>query len=116
MMSIFDLTNKNTQKGIVKLWKKMEKDDKDYFIDQVALALSVWGTDDKGKKLVAKVLTTLVTDGSGNLADFGLYIEEYLEDNSKEKRKGKMERASGIISRYRLKTALSSIPHKEVEL
>lgn len=115
-MGIFELAGKETQKGIVKLWKDMGREDKDYFIDQVALALSVWGTDENGKKLVAKVLDTLIKDGSGNLADFGLYIEEYLSENSKEARGGKMKRASGVISRYRMKNALSSIPHKEVDV
>ena len=74
------------------------------------------GSDEAGKILVGKVIATLIKDGSENLADFGLYIEECLSGNVGEKRNGKIERASGIIARYRLKNALSSVPHKEIEL
>ena len=114
-MGAFEKIGGETKKEMVRIWKEMKEEDKDYFVDQVALALSIWGTDDPGKLLVAKVLETLVNDGSGNLADFGLYIDEYLSENGGEARKGKMERASGIIGRYRLKNALSSVPHKEIE-
>ncbi|MBD3389774.1 hypothetical protein GF415_02345 [Candidatus Micrarchaeota archaeon] len=115
-MGAFEKINMVRKKDMVRIWKEMKMEDKDYFVDQVALALSIWGTDEKGKVLVAEVLGTLIEDGSENLSDFGLYIEEYLVKNKKESRKGKMERASGIINRYRLKNALSSVPHKEIEL
>ena len=115
-MGAFEKIKIGTKKDMVRIWKEMNEEDKDYFVDQVALALSIWGADDAGKTLVSKVLATLVEDGSENLADFGLYIEEYLSSNSGERRKGKMERAHGIIARYRLKNALSSVPHKEIEL
>lgn len=115
-MGAFEKIGLDVKKEMVRIWKGMGNEDKDYFVDQVALALSIWGGDEAGKLLVGKVLATLIEDGSENLADFGLYIEEYLEDNAKEKRKGKMERASGIIARYRLKNALSSVPHKEIEI
>ena len=112
----FEKIDPETRRGVVRIWKGMSSEDKDYFVDQVALSLSVWGVDEAGKDLVTKVMQTLVEDGSENLADFGLYIEEYLAGNNREKRKGNMKRASGIISRYRLKNALSSVPHKEIEL
>ncbi|MCP4646859.1 MAG: hypothetical protein GY852_03875 [bacterium] len=115
-MGAFEKISGGTKKDMVRIWKDMDEEDKDYFVDQVALALSIWGGDSPGKTLVAKVLATLIEDGSENLADFGLYIEEYISSNGGEARKGKMERASGIIARYRLKNALSSVPHKEIEL
>ena len=115
-MGAFEKIDVETKRNMVKIWKNMGTEDKDYFVDQVALALSIWGTDERGTFLVAKVMATLVKDGSENLADFGIYIENYLKRNKREKRKGKMERASGIIGRYRLKNALSSVPHKEIEL
>jgi len=115
-MGAFEKIDVDSKKEMVQIWERMGDEDKDYFVDQVALALSIWGSDDAGKVLVGKVISTLVTDGSENLADFGLYIEEYLVGNREEKRSGKVKRASGIISRYRLKNALSSVPHKEIEL
>ncbi len=115
-MGAFEKIDMDSKKEMVHIWEKMGGEDKDYFVDQVALALSIWGSDDAGKLLVGKVIGTLIKDGSENLADFGLYIEEYLEGNRGEKRSGKVERASGIIARYRLKNALSSVPHKEIEL
>lgn len=115
-MGIFELVDVGTKREMVRLWKAMKQEDRDYFADQVALALSVWGSDEQGRTLVAKVLATLVKDKSENLADFGLYIEDYLEGNSKESRKEQMEKASGVITRYRLKNALTSVPHKETEI
>ncbi len=115
-MGAFEKIDSETKKKMVGIWGGMDEEDKNYFVDQVALALSIWGCDESGKLLVARVIGTLVKNGSKTLADFGLYIDEYLEENGKEKRRGKMERASGVISRYRLKNALSSVPHKDMEL
>jgi hypothetical protein len=114
-MGAFEKIDLSTKKKMVEIWGKMDDEDKNHFVDQVALALSIWGCDEAGKLLVANIMGTLVENGSKTLADFGLYIEEYLEGNSGEKRRGKMERASGIIARYRLKNALSSVPHKDIE-
>lgn len=114
-MGAFEKLDSSTKKKMAEIWGKMDEEDKNHFVDQVALALSIWGCDDAGKLLVAKVISTLVGNGSKTLADFGLYIDEYLEGNSGEGRRGKMERASGIIARYRLKNALSSVPHKDLE-
>jgi len=115
-MGAFEKIDVETKKEMTKISGKMSPSDREYFVDQVALALSIWGTDEKGTLLVAKIMAKLVNDGSENLADFGLYIEDYIVGNSREKRMDKLERASGIISRYRLKNALSSVPHKEIEL
>ena len=115
-MGAFEKIDVDTKREMTKIWGKMSASDREYFVDQVALALSIWGTDEKGTLLVARIMAKLVTDGSENLADFGLYIEDYIVGNSSEKRMDKLERASGIISRYRLKNALSSVPHKEIEL
>ena len=115
-MGAFEKIDVESKKEMVHIWEKMGAEDKDYFVDQVALALSIWGSDETGKILVGEVIATLVKDGSENLADFGLYIEEYLAEDGGKRRNGKIERANGIISRYRLKNALSSVPHKEIEL
>jgi hypothetical protein len=115
-MGAFEKIDGSVKKKMVGIWEGMDEEDKNYFVDQVALALSVWGCDERGKLLVAKVVKKLVEGGSKTLADFGLYIDEYLDENGKEKRRVKMQRASGVISRYRLKNALSSVPHKDIEL
>ncbi|MEM4272380.1 MAG: hypothetical protein QXH30_02225 [Candidatus Bilamarchaeaceae archaeon] len=115
-MAAFEHIDEETKKGMVAIWKGMSEEDREYFVDQVALALSIWGGDEAGKLLVARVMSTLVKDGSKNLADFGLYIEEYLESNEKEGRKERMMRASDVINRYRMKNALSSVPHKDFEV
>ncbi len=115
-MVAFEHIDEETKKEMVGIWKGMSEEDREYFVDQVALALSIWGGDEAGKLLVARVMSALVKDGSRNLADFGLYIEEYLSNNAKESRKEHMERASDIITRYRMKNALSSVPHKDFEV
>lgn len=115
-MVAFENVDEETKKEMVAIWKGMSEEDREYFVDQVALALSIWGGDEAGKLLVARVMTQLVKDGSRNLADFGLYIDEYLSSNARESRKEQMGRASDIITRYRMKNALSSVPHKDFEV
>ena len=111
-MGVFDGINAKTKKEIVAIWAKMNAKDRDYFIDQVALALSVWGSDDNGRGLIVGVLERMVRDGSGNLSDFGLYVEEYAHAEGGRNKKSVM-RAGKIIDDYRLRNALSSVPHKE---
>ncbi len=111
-MGVFEGVNAKAKKEIVKIWAKMNAKDRDYFIDQVALALSIWGSDENGRKLVVGVLESMVADGSGNLSDFGLYVEQFaIEEGGRNKKS--MIRAGRIIDDYRLRNALSSVPHKE---
>ena len=111
-MGVFGDIDSKVKKKVVKIWSKMKAKQRDYFIDQVALALSVWGSDEGGRRIVTEVLNILVEDGSENLSDFGLYVEKYLEGGG-GKRAQKVRRAGKVIEDYRLRNALSSVPHKE---
>ena len=91
----------------------MEDKHKDFFVDQVALAMSIWGSDEMGKSFIAKILETMMEDGSENLSDFGLYVESILGEA--DKREDKVRKAGIIIDDYRMRNALSSVPHKEIE-
>ncbi len=109
---MIDLIDDNSKEKVLSIWHNMQDSDKEHFINQVALALSIWGSDEKGKTMVLKVLNQLVEEGSSNLADFGLFIEDLV---SKEKSlKGKIKRAALIIEGYRIKHALPSEPHKPI--
>lgn len=99
---------------IITIWKGMSDIDKGHFINQVALALSVWGSDEKGKRLVVDVLRLMTTNGTSTLADFGLYVEKALKLEEAVGLSSKIKRASIIIEGYRIKNALPSEPHKEL--
>lgn len=113
-MGVFEGVGEATKKKMVKVWEKMDEKDRDFFVDQVALAMSIWGSDETGKSFIAKILEKMMEDGSENLSDFGLYVESILEEA--EKRQDKVRRASIVIDDYRMRNALSSVPHKEIEL
>ena len=99
---------------VVDCWKHMSETDKTHFINQVALALSVWGSDDQGKELAVGILKSMVSDGSSTLADFGLYVNPAgLLDAGL---KNKVKRASLILEGYRIKHSLPSEPHKDLAI
>lgn len=108
-----DLDEESAEK-IINIWKSMDEGDKAHFINQVALALSVWGSDKKGKLLVLEILDLMTDNGTKTLADFGLYIDKILEGKGDKKASEKIERASLIIEGYRIKNAMSSEPHLEL--
>lgn len=115
-MGVFEDVDGETKQLVINSWRKMSETEKTHFINQVSLALTVWGTDEAGKKAVVEVLTKLIKDGSKNLSDFGLYIRELYEKKELGSKLDKIKRAALIIEGYRIKNALSSEPHKELEL
>lgn len=115
-MDVFEDVDNDIKLKIVQKWKKMNDTDKTHFINQVSLALSVWGSDDKGKKFVVNILTEMVSNGSNTLADFGLYVDRLIEKRLTTERLEKIKRVSLILEGYRIKNALPSEPSKEIEL
>ncbi len=113
-MTVFEEVDIETKKKMVSIWKKMNQEQKDHFVNQVALALSIWDSDEKGKRLVAEILSKVVRDGSNTLSDFGLYLEEYEKSADFRDKRIQIKRAVTIVENYRVKHALSSVPHKEV--
>ncbi|MGV8176698.1 MAG: hypothetical protein ACP5NX_02795 [Candidatus Bilamarchaeaceae archaeon] len=97
---------------LVKRWKGMDKAHQNHFINQVALTLSVCGSDLDGRKVVVDVLHELVKDGSGNLSDFGIYLGKLLDERRFNGMTVKAKRASNIVEGYRMKHDLPSEPHK----
>ncbi len=116
-MDVFQNVDSATKSLIVERWKHMSEIDKTHFINQVSLALSVWGSDDAGRRIVVDVLKEMVSNGSSTLADFGLYVDKFFDENKVEGEiKPKVKRASLILDGYRIKNALPSEPHKELEI
>ncbi len=114
MVSLDFLDDANKAR-IVTLWKGMTESDKAHFINQVALALSVWGSDEKGKRIVVEILRLMTNNGTSTLADFGLYVEKALTLGEAAGMDEKIKRAAIIIEGYRIKNSLPSEPHKELE-
>ena len=106
--------NEKTKTNILRSWKGMSETDKTHFINQIAIAMSVWGSDKKGEKLVAEVLKMMMTNGTSTLADFGLYVDKLLQIKAGAGKKDKIERAAIILEGYRIKYGLSSIPHRDI--
>ena len=115
-MNVFENVEPGIKSLIVERWKQMSESDKTHFINQVSLVLSVWGSDDKGKKLVITILQDMVSNGSTTLADFGIYVDHLLKENLDNDIKPKIKRASLILDGYRIKNALPSEPHRDIEI
>ncbi len=113
-MDVFENVDDEVKLKLVNIWRDMNDQGKDHFINQVSLVLSVWGSDDTGKKLVVDVLHSLILDSSLDLSDFGLYISALLERKSiAAERLPRIKRALVILEGYRIKNSLPSEPHKE---
>jgi len=113
-MEIFSELNEDLRKKVASSWQAISESEKDHFINQISLALIVWGSDDVGKKILVNVIENQFNDGSSNLADFGLYVRTLLKSADVAERKDKVYRAKGIIENYRMKNALPSEPHKDI--
>lgn len=113
---MFDYINDKTKSKILKKWKKMSETDKAHFINQVAISMSVWGSDEKGKRLVLEVMNLMMTNGTTTLADFGVYVEKLNKTKISAGKKKEIERASLILEGYRIKHGLSSIPHRDITI
>jgi hypothetical protein len=116
-MDISELVDEEMQETIIGTWADMSENDKGHFINQVALAMSIWGSDRNGRTMVVEVLRFMADNQTSTLADFGLYIERALiNEEGSRGQLNKIRRASMVIEGYRIKNALSSIPHKDLGL
>ncbi|MEM2909270.1 MAG: hypothetical protein QW590_00950 [Candidatus Bilamarchaeaceae archaeon] len=110
-----DIDDKAKQR-ILDVWKTMSEIDKAHFINQVAIAMSIWGSDEMGKRLVVEVIRLMCHNGTKTLADFGLYVEKLKELKAAAAKKNKIERAALILEGYRIKHNLPSIPHRDITI
>ncbi len=99
---------------IIEKWNRMSETDKAHFINQVALALSVWGSDERGRELVVEVLKLMTNNGTKTLADFGIYVEELIKTKKASGRVSKIRRVGLILEGYRIKHGLPSVPHIDI--
>ena len=113
-MVIADLIEDEDKEMVLDIWKSMDEEDKGHFINQVALAMSVWGSEKKGKILVIEIIKAMTQNGTSTLADFGLYIPKIIGVDEDEDMNERIKRAALIVEGYRIKHALSSEPHMEL--
>ena len=106
-MVSFDEMGKESKKRIILIWKSMSETDKTHFVNQVAITLSVLGSENGGKGQVVEVVNFLIEDGAKNLADFGIYMRASLKELDKKER-----RAIKIVDNYRMKHNLPNLPSK----
>lgn len=111
-----DVLDDRVKERILIAWRDMTESDKAHFINQVALALSVWGSDEKGRSVVIEVLRLMMVDGTRTLADFGLYIDKVVGTRGAGGLDTRIRRASLIIEGYRVKNALSAQPHLDISV
>jgi len=113
-MGLSDILGDGNIDSIMRVWKGMNEADKAHFINQVALALSVWGSDENGKRLVVEIIRIMTDNGTKTLADFGLYVDQVIALQESQGMLDKIQRASLIIEGYRVKNAMSSVPHMDI--
>lgn len=106
--------NQETKKQLVDIWKTMDNEGKKHFVDQVAVALSIWGADDNGKRIVVEIFKLMAESGTSTLADFGIYVNYLLESELIEDRRKKVEKAAKIIGNYRLRNNLPQEPQTDM--
>ena len=111
MIASLDSLTDADKELVLNTWKNMSEIDKGHFINQVAIALSVLGSDASGRKVVLDVLKLMSKDKTSNLSDFGLYLQSVSSNKSIVE---KVKRASTILDGYRVKNALSSEPHRDL--
>ncbi|MEM4295350.1 MAG: hypothetical protein QXS91_00920 [Candidatus Anstonellales archaeon] len=107
----------DVKKRLILIWKNMNEEDKEHFINQVTYALASWGIDEKGKELVVVIIEKLIEDGSTNLADFGLYIDWLLKEGAAElypERKDGIKKAIEYVNEYRMKYELPNSPTRSM--
>jgi len=109
-----DILNEGNIDRILDIWKNMKEEDKAHFINQVALAMSIWGTDEQGKQMVVEILKVMTDDKSQTLADFGLYVKNAATTKIGKTKKNKIEKAALVVEGYRIKNSMSSEPHREL--
>lgn len=114
MADVFESVDPEIKSRVIERWKAMSESDKTHFINQVSLALSIWGSDDRGRRLIVDVLREMVSNGSKTLADFGLYLGALAETDMPDELRSKITRASLILDGYRIKNALPSEKHVEI--
>lgn len=111
-MALFEDFGADEKKKLVAIWKAMRPADKEHFINQCAIGLSVWGSDERGKKVIASLISNMLEDGSKNLADIGLYLE-FLDEGEIKGMEEKFRKAMSLIDSYRFKHDLPSEPAKD---
>jgi len=109
-----DFIDDNGKTRIIGMWKGMSEADKAHFINQAALALSIWGDTEKGRRLIVETIRLMAGNGTNTLADFGLYVEKLNGIKEAGGMSDKIKRAVVIIEGYRVKNGLSSEPHREL--
>jgi hypothetical protein len=110
----FDYLDLDEKRRVLEIWGKMTESGKTHFINQVALALSVWGDDIRGKRLVIEIIKHMTNNGTKTLADFGIYAKMVEKSRLARDRSKKMRRAILVLEGYRIKHGLSSVAHKDI--
>jgi hypothetical protein len=110
----FNYLDLDEKRRVLDVWATMSESGKTHFINQVALALSVWGDDVRGKRLVIEVIRDMANNETKTLADFGIYAKKVEKNRLARDRSKKMKRAILVLEGYRIRHGLSSVTHKDI--
>ena len=111
-MDFVDAMTDNDKQNLLDSWAQMVQRDRDYFLDQVALCMDIWGSDRIGRELVVRIMHYMSRDDAANLADFGLYVG-LLSEEVPDEVKRKISKAEVVMENYRHKYGLSDEPRRK---
>ena len=109
MKGPFDNLPEYVEKEISKKWKNMEDEERKFFINQLALFLSVVGNDRQSKDIIAILFEKLVKSNSKFLTELPKHLKWFVENGGaeiyKEKEK-ELKRVLKLLEFYDLKKSL----------
>ncbi len=109
MKGPFDSLPEYVEEEISKRWKSMSEEEKEYFINQLALFLSVVGNDKQSKDIIAILFEKIVKSKAKSLTEMPKHLKWFIENGGTEiyKEKAKeLKRALKLLEVYNLKKSL----------
>jgi hypothetical protein len=108
MLNIFP---PEVKRQILSIWKEMGEEDKEHFVNQIALFLTFYeGKEEMAKEIILDSIKTLVEDKCRNLADIGIYIAR------KNEKSEEFKKAVRAINRYRFRASLPGEPRTVLDI
>jgi hypothetical protein len=109
---VFEDSSPEQREKMSLIWKSMNPQDKEHFINQSALILSIAG-EHPGRQIVRLSVENMVDDGCANFADIGIYLE-YLEESAYSSNAEAFAHACGEVEKYRFRHDLPGVPQKDI--
>ncbi len=99
----------NVEKELRKRWKTLKDEEKEYFVNQLALFLSIVGADKEGKDILAIIIEKLVRD-KAKLTEMPKHLKWFIENGGLEiykKKENKIKKALHLLEVYSIDSKLA---------